>query len=131
MENELKRASITKQLTKIILVLGFLLVSLWSFASNSAYAQEKKFTFEFNKTSIKEILGYIEKHSEFIFMYRNDLLDTSRKVSVKIVGQEIEEVIPYKQSQTIACTLNYLKYKSLVEKCLIDNSQHWRLRTLE
>lgn len=42
MENELKRASITKQLTKIILVLGFLLVSLWSFASNSAYAQEKK-----------------------------------------------------------------------------------------
>lgn len=41
MENELKRASITKQLTKIILVLGFLLVSLWSFASNSAYAQEK------------------------------------------------------------------------------------------
>ena len=60
MENELKRASITKQLTKIILVLGFLLVSLWSFASNSAYAQEKKFTFEFNKTSIKEILGYIE-----------------------------------------------------------------------
>ena len=93
MENELKRASITKQLTKIILVLGFLLVSLWSFASNSAYAQEKKFTFEFNKTSIKEILGYIEKHSEFIFMYRNDLLDTSRKVSVKIVGQEIEEVL--------------------------------------
>lgn len=58
--NELKRASITKQLTKIILVLGFLLVSLWSFASNSAYAQEQKFTLEFNKTSIKEILGYIE-----------------------------------------------------------------------
>lgn len=26
-------------------------------------------------------------------MYRNDLLDTSRKVSVKIVGQEIEEVL--------------------------------------
>ena len=59
MENELKRASITKQLTKIILVLGFLLVSLWSFASNSAYAQEIKITFEFYKTSIIEILGYI------------------------------------------------------------------------
>ena len=51
--------------------------------------------------------------------------------AMKLDGQEIEEVIPYKQSQTIACTLNYLKYKSLVEKCLIDNSQHWRLRTLE
>ena len=50
---------------------------------------------------------------------------------MKLDGQEIEEVIPYKQSQTIACTLNYLKYKSLVEKCLIDNSQHWRLRTFE
>ena len=52
-------------------------------------------------------------------------------LAMKLDGQEIEEVIPYKQSQTIACTLNYLKYKSLVEKCLIDNSQHWRLRTLE
>lgn len=81
MENELKRASITKQLTKIILVLGFLLVSLWSFASNSAYAQEKKFTFEFNKTSIKEILGYIEKHSEFIFMYRKIYLILQKSFS--------------------------------------------------
>ena len=51
--------------------------------------------------------------------------------AMKLDGQEIEEVIPYKQSQTIACTLNYLKYKLLVEKCLIDNSQHWRLRTLD
>ena len=45
--------------------------------------------------------------------------------AMKLDGQEIEEVIPYKKSQTIAFTLNYLKYKSLVEKCLIDNSQHW------
>ncbi len=93
MENELKKASITEQLTKIILVSGFLLISLWGVASNTAYALEQKFTFEFNKTSIKEIFGYIEKHSEFIFMYRNDLLDTSRKVSVKVTGKGIEEVL--------------------------------------
>ena len=118
MENELKRASITKQLTKIILVLGFLLVSLWSFASNSAYAQEKKFTFEFNKTSIKEILGYIEKHSEFIFMYRNDLLDTSRKVSVKIVGQEIEEVL--RQLLTGTSIMYEIKGRQIALKILLS-----------
>ena len=31
---------------------------------------------------------------------------------------EIEEVVPYKQSQTIACTLNYLKYKIVSGKML-------------
>lgn len=81
------------RLTKIMFVLGFLLTSVWSYSSNSVYAQEQKFTFEFKQTSIKTIFQYIEKHSEFIFMYRADLLDTSKKVSVKVEKQTIEQIL--------------------------------------
>lgn len=81
------------RLTKIMFVLGFLLTSVWSYSSNSVYAQEQKFTFEFKQTSIKTIFQYIEKHSEFIFMYRADLLDTSKKVSVKVEKQSIEQIL--------------------------------------
>ncbi|WP_444105768.1 TonB-dependent receptor [Bacteroides sp.] len=81
------------RLTKIMFVLGFLLTSVWSYSSNSVYAQEQKFTFEFKQTSIKTIFQYIEKHSEFIFMYRADLLDTSKKVSVKVEKQAIEQIL--------------------------------------
>ena len=66
---------------------------MWSYSSNSVYAQNQKFSFEFKQTSIKTIFQYIEKHSEFIFMYRTDLLDTSKKVSVKVEKQSIEQIL--------------------------------------
>ena len=93
MKNKLKNTIIMNRLTKIMFVLGFLLTSVWSYSSNSVYAQEQKFTFEFKQTSIKTIFQYIEKHSEFIFMYRADLLDTSKKVSVKVEKQSIEQIL--------------------------------------
>lgn len=51
--------------------------------------------------------------------------------AMKLGGQEVEDALPYKQSQTIACSLNYLDNKSLVEKRLIEGTVHWRLRTFE
>ena len=93
MEKKLKNAIIINRLTKIMFVLGFLLTSVWSYSSNSVYAQNQKFSFEFKQTSIRTIFQYIEKHSEFIFMYRTDLLDTSKKVSVKVEKQSIEQIL--------------------------------------
>lgn len=93
MEKKLKNAIIMNRLTKIMFVLGFLLTSVWSYSSNSVFAQNQKFSFEFKQTSIKTIFQYIEKHSEFIFMYRTDLLDTSKKVSVKVEKQSIEQIL--------------------------------------
>lgn len=66
MEKKLKNAIIMNRLTKIMFVLGFLLTSVWSYSSNSVYAQNQKFSFEFKQTSIKTIFQYIEKHSEFL-----------------------------------------------------------------
>ena len=78
---------------KIMFVQGFLLASVWSYSSNSVYAQNQRFTIKFKQTSIQTIFQYIEKHSEFIFMYRTDLLDTSKKVSVKVEGQTVEKIL--------------------------------------
>lgn len=81
------------RLTKIMFVVGFLLTSVWSYSSNSMYAQNQKFTFEFKQASIGTIFQYIEKNSEFIFMYRTDLLDTSKKVSVTVNGQTVSQIL--------------------------------------
>lgn len=81
------------RLTRIMFVWGFLLASTLGYASNSTYAQNQSFTFEFTQTSILTIFQYIEKHSEFIFMYRKDLLDTSKKVSVKADHLTIDKVL--------------------------------------
>lgn len=93
MKKKLKNTAITNPLTKFVLILGFLLISIQSYSNNSVYTQNQKFTVDFKQVSIKTIFQYIENQSEFIFMYRTDLLDTSKKVSVKVNRQGVEQIL--------------------------------------
>ncbi|MCE2616076.1 TonB-dependent receptor [Phocaeicola oris] len=93
MRNKLKETSIIGRFMRVMLVLGFLLISSGGLADDLAYAQQQKFTFSFEQVSIKSIFQYIENNSEFVFMYRNDLLDTSKKISVKAKRESIEQVL--------------------------------------
>ena len=93
MENKLKQMSIISQLLKIVLLVGLLLSSTGGIAKDFVYAQQQKFTFAFEKVSIKSIFQYIEAHSEFVFLYRNDLLDTSKEISIKAEKKSIDQVL--------------------------------------
>lgn len=97
MKKEVKNATMMPWLTKFMFVVGFLLTTIMSYASNLAYAQNQTFTFHLKNVSIKTVLQTIEKQSEFIFMYRSDLLDTSKKVSVdadkKSVSQILDQIL--------------------------------------
>lgn len=93
MENKLKQMSIISQLLKIVLLVGLLLSSTGGIAKDFVYAQQQKFTFAFEKVSIKSIFQYIEAHSEFVFLYRNDLLDTSKEISIKAEEESIDQVL--------------------------------------
>lgn len=93
MRNKLKETSIIGRFMRVMLVWGFLLISSGGLADDLAYAQQQKFTFSFEQVSIKSIFQYIENNSEFVFMYRNDLLDTSKKISVKAKKESIEQVL--------------------------------------
>lgn len=93
MRKKMKNANIITQLTKIIIVFGFMLISNWSYSSSFIYSQNQIFTFDFKQTSVKTIFRHIEKNSEFIFMYRSDLVNTLGKVSVKVNKQNIETIL--------------------------------------
>ena len=93
MKNKLKETSAIGRFMRVMLVLGFLLISTGGFADNLAYAQQQKFTFSFEQVSIQSIFRYIENNSDFVFLYRNDLLDTSKKISLKAKKRSIEQVL--------------------------------------
>ena len=78
------------------------------------------------QTSPQQLTAQIFKQSPSKWLSTKDI--TRR--AMKLDGQAVKEKIPYKQSQTIACTLNYLENKSLIEKCLMDDMVHWRLKSL-
>ena len=78
---------------------------------NCLYLQNPKFRNLRFQTSPQQLIAQVLKQEPSKWLSVKEIT----YLAMKLDGQEIEEVIPYKQSQTIACTLNYLKYKSLVE----------------
>ncbi|WP_302615017.1 carboxypeptidase-like regulatory domain-containing protein, partial [uncultured Bacteroides sp.] len=94
MKNNQINVGMITNLSKIILLTVFLFtpISLSAYAQ-PGYVQNKKFTFEFNNVSIKSILNYIEKESEFVFLYYGGVLDNNKKVDVKVKDKQVDEVL--------------------------------------
>ncbi len=61
--------------------------------SNSSYSQSAKISLHLKDKTIKQVLSEIEKNSEFIFFYQDDILNTGRRVSVNATNETIEEIL--------------------------------------
>ena len=69
------------KISRILFLFSFCFLSLHSYSVNvGIYHQEKTFTIEVRNKTVKEVLDYIEKNSEFIFFYYNNTIDTKRRV---------------------------------------------------
>ncbi|MCK9618694.1 MAG: TonB-dependent receptor [Lentimicrobiaceae bacterium] len=75
------------KLTIILIFSGLITVSA------SIYSQTKKLTLDLNDVSILNVLKQIEKSSEFVFIYKNDVIDLNKKVNVKVEGSTIDEIL--------------------------------------
>ena len=78
------------------------------------------------QTSPQQLIAKILKQASSKWLSTKDIT----RQAMELDGQVVKEKIPYKQSQTIACTLNYLENKSLIEKCLMHDMVHWRRKSL-
>lgn len=88
-----KNTNVSFHLIKFILVFAFLWIAIGLNASKLAYAQNQVFTLNFKNVSIETVLKAIEKQSEFIFMYRSDLTEISKKISVKANAENIISIL--------------------------------------
>ena len=82
------------RVTRILFLFSFCFLSLHSYAVNAdRYAQEKTLTVEIQNKTVKEVLDYIEKNSEFIFFYYNKAIDTKRNVSLSVKDKPITVIL--------------------------------------
>lgn len=94
MKNTGRNRFATTKLSRILLLFSFCFLSLSAHALLlSKYAQEKTLTVQMNGKSVKEVISYIEKNSEFIFFYRNDAIDLNRKVTLSVQNQPIQVIL--------------------------------------
>ncbi|HCY41998.1 MAG TPA: SusC/RagA family TonB-linked outer membrane protein [Prolixibacteraceae bacterium] len=59
----------------------------------SSYSQSTKFSFQLSNTTVKAVFQEIERSSEFIIVYSDDMIDVSREVSVKVSDANIEKIL--------------------------------------
>lgn len=81
---------IRKQLISAMLVFFALLFSSTLLASEQQYS--KDFSFEFHDATIKDIFNYIEKNSEYVFLYSSDK-ELLNKTNIRVKKENINQIL--------------------------------------
>lgn len=57
------------------------------------YLEQVNFTVKMNNKTVRDVFSYIEKNSEFIFIYQGIKIDLDRKVSINLSNQPIQTIL--------------------------------------
>ncbi|HEY3372372.1 MAG TPA: SusC/RagA family TonB-linked outer membrane protein [Prolixibacteraceae bacterium] len=71
----------------------FLIFSGLMTVSASIYSQSTKLSLELNHVSILDLFKQIESQSEFVFIYKNEVIDLSKKVDIKADALTVDQVL--------------------------------------
>lgn len=92
--NTVRTKSVAKKIECFILLSFFCLLTPSLYAeSSSAYAQAKKFTVTLNNVTLKEVISYVEKNSEFVFFYQPSEIKSVTNVNVYVKDETINSLL--------------------------------------
>lgn len=57
------------------------------------YSQSALLTINMKNKTVKEVFSEIERNSEYVFFYHNDILDTKRRVHLDVNGQTVDVIL--------------------------------------
>ena len=94
MKKNINRIKLMPDFTKCMSLAIFLTFSGNSNANNSelTYAEQTNFTISMENQTLKSVVEWIEKNSQFIFIYDTDL-DLSHRVNVDVHNKPVEEIL--------------------------------------
>lgn len=90
--DNIREGNAVKKAYRQVLTLMFCFFSVASFAFQNENDIQQKFSFEFQNATIKEVLGYIENNSEYVFLYTDKKL-TSNRISLNVQKETITQVM--------------------------------------
>jgi iron complex outermembrane receptor protein len=82
-----------KKLLRIMRLTILLLFGLIMTVSANSYAQKTKLDINMSNTSIRDLFGFIEANSEFVFLYRNDDFNVNKKVVLNLKDATINQIL--------------------------------------
>ena len=73
----------------IALLIGFMM----TVTAANTYSQKTRLDVNLSNTSIKDLFQFIEKNSEFVFLYRSDDFNTAKKVDIDFKDASINQIL--------------------------------------
>lgn len=89
----LKKANIRRTCRIMRLFFLFFTLGISVCFSNSSYSQSTKISLNLKNKTVKQVFSEIEKNSEFIFFYQDDILDANRKVTIDADNETVEQIL--------------------------------------
>lgn len=77
-----------------------LILSAMFAASANTYSQTARFSMQLNDVTLKQVFHEIEKTSEFIIVYSDDIVNVNQKVNVKVNDVTVENVLEQALAET-------------------------------
>lgn len=89
----LKKANIRRTCRIMRLIFLFLTLGIGVCFSNNSYSQSTKISLNLKNKTVKQVFSEIERNSEFIFFYQDDIIDVNRRVTVNTDNTTIEQIL--------------------------------------
>ncbi|AHW59094.1 iron complex outermembrane recepter protein [Draconibacterium orientale] len=97
------RAVQSRHVKKLFLIMRLttilLLTTLFAATANS-YSQTAKFSMQLNDVTLKQVFHQIEKSSDFIIVYSDDIVNPNRRVNVEVSNESVQHVLEQALNQT-------------------------------
>jgi len=82
-----------KKLMRIMRLTILLLFGCMLTVSANSYAQKTRLDVNMSNTSIRDLFGFIEENTEFVFLYRNEDFNVNKKVVVNLKDATINQIL--------------------------------------
>lgn len=83
-----------KKICKIMkLTIALLIGFIMTVSAANTYSQKTRFDVKLSNTTIKGLFDFIEQNSEFVFLYRNEDINTSKKVDIDLKDASINQIL--------------------------------------
>ena len=82
-----------KKIWRIMRLTIFLLFGLILSVSANSYSQTTRMDINLTNSSINDIMQYVEENSEFIFLYRKEDLNVSKKININLDNASIDQIL--------------------------------------
>lgn len=94
MKKNQTKASMTAKLSKVMLILSLLFYTSAAHGVDAtSFIAGNTFSFELKNVPLKDVLKHIEKNSKYLFLYKPEIGNDTKLISIKVDNQTIEQVL--------------------------------------